>query len=217
VWRPDEETIAWVMSNIDELAVGRGMIDQLRVRMPELASVDPALLGEAAVECAMFAGLNLVRRAKGRTMTAYRLLSSAPVSDRPSPPVPYLSADEAVDLMPRIIEGIFGHYPYLSARGLDWLSRHDEAALHEAEAFVTGHADDVDPQLAGHDLAVYLCDWVVANSDVARWRFDPQERTCTVLLPNGDMLDPYRTVVTCLRDRQPVAHRFVEKARELGA
>ena len=46
---------------------------------------------------------------------------------------------------------------------------------------------------AGHDLAVYLCDWVVANTDVAQWLLTPQS-TCTVVLPSGNELDPYRHV-----------------------
>ena len=66
VWRPDEATIGWVMSNIDEAAVGRAVIEQLKSPdlMPELEGVDPELLGGTAVEGVLFTALNMVRDAQ---------------------------------------------------------------------------------------------------------------------------------------------------------
>jgi hypothetical protein len=96
-----------------------------------------------------------------------------------------------------------------------WVDRYDESALHDADAFVTAHLDDVDAERAGHDLAVYLCNWIVVNSEAAQWVLDPAG-TCHVEL-GDNTLDPYRSAVTCVAERQPIASRFVEQARTLGA
>ncbi|WP_343989965.1 hypothetical protein [Terrabacter terrae] len=101
---------------------------------------------------------------------------------------------------------------------MTWLHRYDEADLDDADAFVTAHEDGIDPEQAGHDLSVYLCNWIVMNSRLAQWFLDPRARICYVELTGREsLLDPYRHVVTCLIDRVPVAHRFVEQARNLGA
>lgn len=63
-WRPDDGTIGWLMSNIDEPAIGRAMIHQLSVKAPVVGDVDPAVLGEAAVECVLFMALRMVEAAQ---------------------------------------------------------------------------------------------------------------------------------------------------------
>lgn len=92
-----------------------------------------------------------------------------------------------------------------------------DAALDELDAFLTSHTDDVDAEQARHDLAVYLCDSVVANSDTANRFLDAHRGLCCVELRTGDLLGPYRHVVQCVTGRRPVARRFVDQARKLGA
>lgn len=118
--------------------------------------------------------------------------------------------------LPRTSRDPLDQYPYLRGLMLDWLGRYDESAIDEADTFVTGHGDGIDADRAGHDLSGYLCNWVVAHDDAAHWVLWPTG-TCYVELSSGDWLDPYRHVVTCIADRQPVARRFIDKARELGA
>jgi hypothetical protein len=145
---------------------------------------------------------------------AYRFLSGMP----PQPngdTTPYLPAGHPS--LPRTTREPLDQYPYLRGLALDWLDRYDDSALDEVDAFLTSHPDDVDAEQAGHDLAVYLCDWVVANSDTARWHLNPGRGMCFVELRNGNWLDPYRWVVLCVAGRQPATRRFVEKAREFGA
>jgi hypothetical protein len=145
----------------------------------------------------------------------YRFLSGMP----PQPPggvtATYLPADDPAQ--PRTSREPLAQYPYLRGLALDWLDRYDDAVLDEVDTFLTSHAGDVDAEQAGHDLAVYLCDWVVANSDTAEWFLDPQRGMCYVELRSGDLLDPYRHVVQCVAGRQPVARRFVEQAWKVGA
>lgn len=144
--------------------------------------------------------------------TEYRFLSAA--MPRPSAKVQYVSADDAAS-MRRRSAGILDQYPYLRELSLDWLDRYDERALDAVELFLTSAARDIDAERAGHDIAVYRCNWVVVNSATAYWVLDPAG-TCFVQL--GDqLLDPYRFVVQCVTDRQPGARRFVEQARKLGA
>jgi hypothetical protein len=145
--------------------------------------------------------------------TQYRLLSAAAPPDGVE--VAYEPAEEP-PLTRRTREPL-GQYPYLRGLALDWLDRYDEAALDAADAFLTFHPDDVDAEPAGHDLAVYLCDWVVVHSATAQWFLDARPGICYVELPNGPLLDPYHHVVKCVADRQPIARRFVEQARSLGA
>lgn len=145
---------------------------------------------------------------------SYRFLSGMPPQPGMSTAT-YLPADHPSQ--PRTTREPLDQYPYLRELALNWLDRYDDAALDEVDAFLTSHPDDVDAEQAGHDLAVYLCDWVVANSDTARWHLDPGRGMCYVEVPTGDWLDPYRWLVQCVAGRQPAARRFVEKARELGA
>jgi hypothetical protein len=63
-WRPDPRTVGWVLSNIDESAVGRDVIEQLRRRIPALIDADAALLGEAAVECVLMRVHNMAIKAQ---------------------------------------------------------------------------------------------------------------------------------------------------------
>ena len=140
----------------------------------------------------------------------YRFLSATPHVSATAAYVPVGDFS-----LPRKTRIPLGQYPYLRGLGLDWIDRYDEAVVDEADAFVTGHLDGIDAERAGHDLSVYLCDWVVANDDAAQWVLWPKG-TCYVEL-GGDLLDPYPHVVTCIADRQPVARRFVDKARELSA
>lgn len=53
-WTPDLETIAWGMAHLNERQIGEAIVDQLRTRAPEVSRLDPALLGEAAVECVLY-------------------------------------------------------------------------------------------------------------------------------------------------------------------
>lgn len=129
--------------------------------------------------------------------------------------VSYLPADDPAQ--PRTSREPLDQYPYLRGFALDWLDRYDDAALDEVDAFLTSHNGDVDAEQAGHDLAVYLCDWVVANSETAEWFLDPQRGMCYVELRSGDLLDPYRALVQCVAAREPLARRFVEHARKVGA
>jgi hypothetical protein len=144
----------------------------------------------------------------------YRFLSARPA--QPPDVVPYLPAGDPS--LPRRTREPLDQYPYLRGLGLSWLDRYDETDLDAVDALVTAHEDDIDSVHAGHDLSVYLCNWVVMNSRVAQWFLDPRARICYVELPGREsLLDPYRHVVTCLTDRVPVAHRFTEQARNLGA
>lgn len=144
----------------------------------------------------------------------YRFLSGMP--PRPGGAKgPYLPAGDPS--LPRTTREPLEQYPYLRGLALDWLDRYDDAALDEVDAFLTSHADDVDAEQAGHDLAVYLCDWVVANSNTAQWFLDPRRGMCYVELRSGDLLDPYRWVVQCVASREPAARRFVEQAWKVGA
>lgn len=108
-------------------------------------------------------------------------------------------------------------YSYLRGLTLEWLDRYDDAALDEVDAFLTSRTDGVDAEQAGHDLAVYLCDWVVANSETAQWLLDHRQHMCYVELRSGNLLDPYRWLVQCVAGHQPAARRFVEEAWRLGA
>ena len=63
-WRPDPRTVSWVLSVIDEAQVGRDFIEQLEQRIPGLATADPALIGEAAVECALIRAQMLTTEAQ---------------------------------------------------------------------------------------------------------------------------------------------------------
>lgn len=146
---------------------------------------------------------------------AYRLLSAAELPRRAA--VPYLPPDDPSQ--PRRTRDVLDQYPYLRARVQVWVNRYDESALDDADAFVTAHLDGLDAEKAGHDLAVWLCNWVVVNDVGTRWFLDPREGICFVELDNNSeaTLDPYRHVVECLTRREPVARRFVEKARELNA
>lgn len=94
-----------------------------------------------------------------------------------------------------------------------WLHRHDDAALDDVDAFLTTHGPIGDPAAAAHDVAVYLCNWVVANNPAARWVFEGP--TCFVELGHNQ-LDPYRTVAQCITDHQPIAHRFVQHVMTMG-
>lgn len=145
---------------------------------------------------------------------AYRFVSG--ISSQPNGSTStYLPAGDPS--LPRTTRGPLEQYPYLRGLALDWLDCYDDAALDEVDAFLTSHTGDVDAEQAGHDVAVYLCDWVVANSDTAKWFLDPRRGLCYVELRTGDLLDPYRHVVQCVAGRQPVARRFVEQARKVGA
>jgi len=53
-WSPDVRTLDWGLATIDEPAVGDAIIAQLVQRIPEIATIDRALLGEAAVESVLF-------------------------------------------------------------------------------------------------------------------------------------------------------------------
>jgi hypothetical protein len=144
----------------------------------------------------------------------YRFLSAMP--PRAAGITPYLSAGDPSQ--PRTVRGPLDQYAYLRRLALDWLDRYDKAALDEADVFVTSHEEGIDAEQAGHDLSVYLCNWVVMNSAAAQWFLDPRGGTCYVELPGRQsLLDPYRHVVACLSDRTPVAHRFAQQARNLGA
>ena len=147
---------------------------------------------------------------------AYRLLSGRQRESNRAP-VTYLPADDPMQA--RRTRDVLDQYPYLRARVQVWVDRYDESALDDADAFVTAHVDDLDAEKAGHDLAVWLCNWVVVNDAGTRWFLDPRAGICFVELDNNSaaQLDPYRHVVECLTRRQPVARRFVEKARELNA
>jgi hypothetical protein len=63
-WRPDPRTVSWVMSVIDEAAVGRDVIEQLRLLAPCLTSADPAVVGEAVVESALFRARRMAQDAQ---------------------------------------------------------------------------------------------------------------------------------------------------------
>jgi hypothetical protein len=141
----------------------------------------------------------------------YRFLSASP--RRPSATATYVPVGDPSLL--RRTRTLLDQYPYIRGLALDWLDRYDAAAVDAADAFITGHRDGIDAERAGHDLSVYLCDWVVANDDAAQWVLWPAG-TCYVEL-GGDWLDPYPHVVRCIADRQPTARRFIDKARELGA
>ncbi len=62
-YRPDARSVGWVMSRIDEAAVGRDLIEQLRDSVPCLRDVDPDLIGGAAVECVLFRGVAMAQQA----------------------------------------------------------------------------------------------------------------------------------------------------------
>jgi len=144
----------------------------------------------------------------------YRFLSAMP--PRPADLAPYLPAGDPSQ--PRRVRGPLNQYPHLRRLALDWLDQYEEAALDEADVFVTSHKEDIDAEQAGHDLSVYLCNWVVMNSTAAQWFLDHRRGICYVELPGRQsLLDPYRHVVACLTDRIPVAHRFAQQARNLGA
>jgi hypothetical protein len=142
--------------------------------------------------------------------TAYRFLSASPSSG--SSGMEYVPV---VDRPPgqRISREPLDQYPYLRGLSLDWLDRYDESALDEVDEFLRSHREGIDRESAGHDLSVYLCNWVVVNVEAAYWVLD-QFGTCYVEL--GDVqLDPYRHVVQCIADRRPVARRFVLQAWKL--
>ena len=111
---------------------------------------------------------------------------------------------------------VLDQYPYLGPLSPGWLHRYDESALDEVDQFLTAGDGRSDAEQPGHDIAVYLCNWVVANSSTAHWVLDRPVGRCFVEL-GGNQLDPYRYVVQCVTERQPVARRFVEQARTLGA
>ena len=91
---------------------------------------------------------------------AYRLLSGRQRQPNPAP-VTYLPADDPSQA--RRTRDVLDQYPYLRAREQIWVDRYDESALDDADAFVTAREDDLDAEKAGHDLAVWLCNWVVVN------------------------------------------------------
>jgi hypothetical protein len=144
----------------------------------------------------------------------YRFLSARP--PRSASTVPYLSAGDPS--LPRRTREPLDQYPCLRQLAFDWLDRYNEAALDDADAFVTSHEEGVDTEQAAHDLSVYLCNWVVMNSPAAQWFLDPRAGICYVELPGRQsLLDPYHHIGKCLSDRLPVARRFVEQAHHLGA
>jgi hypothetical protein len=145
----------------------------------------------------------------------YRFMSGMPPQAPGGDTATYLPADDPAQ--PRTTREPLEQYPYLRGLALEWLDRYDDAGLDKVDAFLASHVEDIDAEQAGHDLAVYLCDWVVANSDTAEWFLDPQRGMCYVELRSGDLLDPYRHVVQCVAGRRPVARRFVEQAWKLAA
>ena len=64
-WRADPRTVEWVLSVIDEAQVGRDFIEQLKQRLTWLAHADPALVGEAAVECVLLRARMIATEARG--------------------------------------------------------------------------------------------------------------------------------------------------------
>lgn len=141
--------------------------------------------------------------------TVYRFLSAA----MPGPDVTahYSRTTEG----PRPSVEALDQYPYLGRLSPDWLRRYDESALDEVDRFLTSGDGRSDAEQAGHDIAVYLCNWVVANSATAHWVLDEPVGTCFVQL-GPQRLDPYLYVVQCVHQGQPVARRFVEQVRSLG-
>lgn len=53
-WQPDLETLEWGLASIYEPGIGDAIIEQLVQRIPAIASIDRALLGEAAVEAVLY-------------------------------------------------------------------------------------------------------------------------------------------------------------------
>lgn len=144
--------------------------------------------------------------------TAYRFLS-ATLPRSGAVAAQYGRVDDDAATSPRVSREPLEEYPYLRSLSLGWLDRHDEPALDGVDDFLRSHGDEVDAERAGHDLSVYLCNWVVVNVDAAYWVLDPAG-TCYVQLGAG-WLDPYRFAVQCITDRQPVARRFVLRAWRL--
>lgn len=139
----------------------------------------------------------------------HRLPSSLPLDVLKSPgPRGYLPA-EGVETRPSSRE-LLDEFDSLDE---PWLRRHDEASLDEVDAFLIHHGQIHDPAAAAHDIAVYLCNWIVTNNPVARWVFEGP--TCFVQLGDGQ-LDPYRTVAQCITNPQPIARRFVQHVMTMG-
>src|SRR5690606_11603415 len=98
--------------------------------------------------------------------TTYRFLSASPSSGA--------SGMEYVPVVerppgPRISREPLEQYPYLRELSLDWLDRYDESAVDEVDEFLRSHWEGIDRESAGHDLSVYLFNWVVVNVDAAYW------------------------------------------------
>lgn len=143
----------------------------------------------------------------------FRLLSAAPASRQTS--AVYVNPAEASANAPWRSRESLDQYTHLRSLRPGWLDRHDEDALSEVDRFLTYGAAGLPADEVGHDIAIYLCNWVVLNSSGAEWVLDPAG-TCFVEV-GEHRLDPYRHIVQCVRLRQPVAHRFVQQARALGA
>lgn len=107
-------------------------------------------------------------------------------------------------------------YPALTQRrDCDpWLGRYDDQALAALDDFITTRSDDdLDLTDASRDITVFLCDWVVTNVVGATWILHPDGFSYVAL--HGHQVDPFKTVLRCLTDKQPIAVLFAARCHSL--
>ena len=99
-------------------------------------------------------------------------------------------------------------YPSLADRQdcQAWLASDDDKALAALDAFITSHNGELDLVPAARDISVFLCDWVVTNVPEATWILHRDGFSYVAL--HGNQVDPFRTVLQCLTNKQPIAVRF---------
>lgn len=107
-------------------------------------------------------------------------------------------------------------HPYLADRQdcQAWLASHDNQTLAALDAYITTHTDELDLVPAARDITVFLCDWVVTNVPGATWILHPDGFSYVAL--HGHQVDPFKTVLQCLTDKQPIAVRFGRHCQTLS-
>jgi len=111
-------------------------------------------------------------------------------------------SDDPIEIMIPI-----GHYPLLATLvpDLDY-SQH---GLEQVDALLEGHRGTEPSEPLAHDVAFYLCDWLVANEGL-KWRLRGDGLAELQLNEQGALADPYRAILTSIENRQPLALRFIE-------
>lgn len=134
-------------------------------------------------------------------------MSLEPVLPSERPPQPLAVYTERGPYEDVVVDGPVGTYSSLA--WVEGLSAYDMAAATELDRLLTSGLPTAEaPERYAHDLALYLCDWLVVNGDRS-WLVREDGTAELRLNREGDIADPYRSLVRAVVAHEPLAVRFV--------